>query len=113
MLAGSPPRLAELAGIILLGLWREYPSLITEFVTNKHVPALLNQLPSFSKLRQGRVLIMLVQDVWSHTAALVSEPLLTQAISRLVYSCRDLVNAPQELLQESDSQQALNLQVCL
>lgn len=76
-----------LAAHLLLPLWHLQPSMVSEFVSDGHLPSLLQQLADSTALEEGLCLIQLLQTIWSSTTALASEPLLVAAINQLVGSC--------------------------
>lgn len=110
--ADSPKQYIELAGTLVCSLWKECPSLVTEFVDDGHLPSLLERVANFRGLREGTVLIMLVLIVLKYTDALATEPLLLKAITKLVTACQDLVASPVHPVFEPDRKNALDLQVC-
>lgn len=93
-----------LAGSLLSALWQLQPPLVTEFVSKRHLPALLKRAAGVSEARDCVTVLTLVHQVWSFTASLVSEPLLLQAIPAIVACCGKLRvqgsdQAPPEILQ--------------
>ena len=77
------------AGALLSALWQAQPPLVSEFVSQRNLPALLKwaaQVGS-SSAQHCLVALTLLHQVWSFTASLVSEPLLVQAIPAIVQCC--------------------------
>ena len=99
------------AGALLSELWRAQPPLISEFVSQKHLPTLLKRAAHTvgSTAQNCVVVLKLVQLVWSFTASLVSEPLLLQAIPGIVQCCGQVTDAQAGHLTAHD----LRLQACL
>ena len=78
----------SLAGCLLFVLWQQQPSLIADFAAAKQTAALLKLMAHHDSPSHARlVCTALVHQVWMHTASLVSEPLLVQAIPELVRNC--------------------------
>ena len=77
------------AGALLSALWQAQPPLISDFVSQRNLPALLKWAAQVaaSSAQHCLVALTLVHQVWSFTASLVSEPLLVQAIPGIVQCC--------------------------
>ena len=77
------------AGALLSALWQVQPPLVSEFVSQRNLPPLLNWAAhmSSSSAQHCLVALTLLHQVWSFTASLVSEPLLLQAIPAIVQCC--------------------------
>lgn len=85
-IADDSADMLEPAGRLLRVLWQLQPSLVSNFVSDKHLGPILKRLAASNTMKQRVALIRLVQDIWSFTAALQAEPLLVNAIPSLVKS---------------------------
>lgn len=85
--AGDKDEILEPAGALLSKLWQAQPQLVSDFVTQRHLPALLKQAAKTKQAEDCLVHVRLIHQVWSFTASLVSEPLLLQAIPAIVHCC--------------------------
>ena len=87
MYAADNEDMLEAAGTLLSKLWQAQPHLVSEFVSQRHLPPLLKRAAKTKQAEDCLVLLRLIHQVWSFTASLVSEPLLLQAIPAIVYCC--------------------------
>lgn len=81
--------MGEPAGHLLSVLWQARPQLVSEFVSQGHLPALLTRAAHMDGSSPQNCLMVttLVHRVCTCTASLVSEPLLLQAIPGIVQCC--------------------------
>ena len=103
----------EPAGALLSKLWQAQPHLVSEFVSQRHLPPLLKLAAKTKQAEDCLVLLRLIHQVWSFTASLVSEPLLLQAIPTIVYCCGRIKVAEGTQPTPAVSQLQANLQVGL
>ena len=72
---------------LLHRLWESYPSLVSDFVSDGHLPQVLQRLANNISFEEPFFCIQLTQQIWSLTAALNAEPLLVAATEKLVMDC--------------------------
>ena len=99
------------AGMLLQAMWQVHPPLVSDFVSQKHLGPVLKLAAGDSIHDDERlVCLTLVHQVWMFTAALVSEPLLVQAIPAIVHCCSCTFVLPAK--EDAEKKQLLlNLQV--
>lgn len=95
--------MGEPAGALLSALWLAEPQLVSEFVSQGHLPALLNRAAHMGGTT-AQYHLMVMTLVHRVCTSLVSEPLLLQAIPGIVQCCQrladaDRLHAPAEFLQ--------------
>ena len=104
------------AAHLLVQLWDSHPSLVSDFVSDGHLPQVLQRLANCAGLDEANFCIQLTQQIWSLTASLSAEPLLVAAIDSLVMVCHSIpsTQAPMQAQQAATLKQqfALDTQVC-
>ena len=111
--SGNIDEMGEAARHLLSVLWQAKPQLVSEFVSQGHLPALLNRAAHMhGSTNQNCVMVLtLVHQVCTCTASLVSEPLLLQAIPDVVQCCQKTAGADHPRATAQVLQSQANLQV--